>query len=162
MVIVLPLLTVSRFHIGCGGVRIFAAMVGILLNSCSRDRNSNDSRLSDLKDQFQLDWSTERKPCNSIHKAAWIFDFAEDALEQLRSTVRHSRLLADISRSGHRYAKPDNSLRRQHAAQSETSGAFLPQPWSWSLFRKCSSEQRREFPLKSRAEAMPPAWIRKL
>ena len=51
MVIVLPLLTVSRFHIGCGGVRIFAAMVGILLNSCSQRQNSNDSRLSHLKDQ---------------------------------------------------------------------------------------------------------------
>ena len=60
MVIVLPLLSVSRFHIGRGGVRIFAAMVGILLNSCSQRQNSNDSRLTHLKDQFQLDWSTER------------------------------------------------------------------------------------------------------
>ena len=83
-------------------------MVGILLNSFSQRWNSNDSRLTHLKDQFQLDWSTERKACDSIHKAAGIFVFTEDVLEQLRSTVSHSRLLADISRSGHRYAEPDD------------------------------------------------------
>jgi hypothetical protein len=72
-------------------------MVGILLNSCSQRQNSNDSRLTHLKDQFQLDWSTERKVCDSINKAAGIFVFTEDALEQLRSAVSHSRRLADIS-----------------------------------------------------------------
>ena len=56
--------------------------------------DSNDSLLTHLKDQFQLDWSTERKACDSIHKTAGVLVFTEDALEQLRSTVSHSRLLA--------------------------------------------------------------------
>src|SRR6516162_8168274 len=42
-------------------------------------------------------------------QGGWDFCLYRDALEQLRSTVSHSRLLADISRSGHRYAKPNNS-----------------------------------------------------
>ena len=111
-------------------MRIFAAMVGILLNSCSQRRNSNDSRLTHLKDQFQPDWSTERKACDSTHKAAGIFVFTEDVLEQLRSTVSHSRLLTDISRSGHRYAKPNNSRhfveRSQMLPRADSPAALRP------------------------------------
>jgi hypothetical protein len=40
------LLTVSRFRIARGVVRISARMVGILLNSCFQRQNSNESQLS--------------------------------------------------------------------------------------------------------------------
>ena len=101
-------------------------MVGILLNSCSQRQNSNDSPLSHIKDQSQLDWSTGRKACDAIHKTAGILVFTEDALEQLRSTVCHSRLLADTSRSGHRYAKPNNSLRRRQPCRSVSDFWCVP------------------------------------
>src|SRR6516225_2002251 len=51
-------------------------------------------------------------------QGGWDFCLYRDALEQLRSTVSHSRLLADISRSGHRYAKPNNSLGRRRPCRS--------------------------------------------
>ncbi len=144
-------------------MRIFAAMVGILLNSCSQRQNSNGSRLRHLKDQFQLDWSTERKACDSIHKAAGIFVFTEDTLEQLRSTVSHPRLLADISRSGHRYAKSNNSPRRRRPCRSVSNFWCVPATTLELVFDwKSSSEQRRQLPAKSYSKMMPPAWIRQL
>src|SRR5215468_11834572 len=95
------------------------------------ETDSKDSRVSHLKDQFQLDWGTERKACDSIHKAAGIFVFTEDALEQLRSTVSHSRLLPDVSRSGHRYAKPNNSrhfVERSQMLPRDSEGIERRQP----------------------------------
>jgi len=138
-------------------------MVGILLNSCSQRQNSNHSRLSQLKDQFQLDWSTERKACDSIRKAAGIFVLTEDVLEQLRSTVSHSRLLADISRSGHRWAKPNNSLGRRQPYRSVSDFWCVPATTLELVFVwKSSSEQRRQLPAKTYSKMMPPAWIREL
>ena len=144
-------------------MRIFAAMVGILLNSCSQRQNSSGSRLSHLKDQFQLDWSTERKACDSIHKAAGIFVFTEDVLEQLRSAVSHSRLLADIFRSGHLYAKPNNSLRRRRPCRSVCDFWRVPATTLELVFVcKSRSEQRHQLPAKTYSKMMPPAWIREL
>ena len=138
-------------------------MVGILLNSFSQRWNSNDSRLTHLKDQFQLDWSTERKACDSIRKAAGIFVLAEDVLEQLRSTVSHSRLLADISRSGHRYTKPNNSLGRRQPYRSVSDFWCVPATTLELVFVwKSSSEQRHQLPAKTYSKMMPPAWIREL
>jgi len=110
-----------------------------------------------------LDWNTERKARDSIHKAAGIFVFTEDALEQLRSTVSHSRLLADISRSGHRYAKPNNSPRRRQPCRSVSDFWCVPATTLELVFDwKSSSEQRRQLPAKSYSKMMPPAWIRQL
>src|SRR5215813_14708545 len=107
------------------------------------ETDSNDSRMNHLKDQFQLDWGTERKACDSIPKAAGIFVFTEDALEQLRSTISHFRLLADISRSGHRYAKPNNSLRRRRPCRSVSDFWRVPATTLELVFVwKSSSEQR--------------------
>ena len=68
--------------------------------------------------------------CDFIHKADGIFVFTEDVLEQLRSTVSHSRLLADNSRSGHRYAKPNNSRhfveRSQMLPRAASPAAYRP------------------------------------
>src|SRR6266852_3268858 len=62
-----------------------------------------------LENDFQLDRSTERKACDAIHQAARALVFSEDISQQLGSGVSYFRLIADISRSGHRHAKPDNS-----------------------------------------------------
>ena len=51
---------------------------------------------------------TERKACDAINQAARVLLFSEDVLQQLRSGVRDFRLFADISRSGHRHAEPDD------------------------------------------------------
>jgi hypothetical protein len=41
-------------------------------------------------------------------EAARVLVFSEDVLQQLRSGVSDFRLIADISRSGHRHAEPDD------------------------------------------------------
>jgi hypothetical protein len=94
-------------------------------------QNSNVSRLSHLEDHFQLDWSTERKACDSIHQAAGIFVLTEDVLEQLRSAISHSRLLPDISRSGHRYAESNNPrhfVERSEMLPRHSEGLERSQP----------------------------------
>src|ERR1700682_3901994 len=64
--------------------------------------------ISDLKNQFKLDRGAERKACDAIHQTARALFFSEDVLEQLRSGVSDFRLIADIARSGHRHAEPDD------------------------------------------------------
>src|SRR6266513_2782994 len=61
-----------------------------------------------LENDFQLDRGAERKACDAIHQAARALVFSEDVLQQLRSGVSDFRLIADISRSGHRHAEPDD------------------------------------------------------
>src|ERR1700722_3023409 len=63
----------------------------------------------DLENDFQLDRGTERKACNAIHQATWVFVLSEDALQQLRSSVSHFRLIVNIPRGRHGYAEPDDS-----------------------------------------------------
>src|ERR1700682_3134190 len=65
--------------------------------------------ISDLKNQFKLDRGAERKACDAIHQAARALVFSEDVLQQLRSGISDFRLIADVTRSGHRHAEPDNS-----------------------------------------------------
>src|SRR5256886_8618145 len=61
-----------------------------------------------LENDLQCVWGTERKACHAIHQAAMVLVFSEDLLQQLRSGVSDFRLIADISRSGHRHAEPDD------------------------------------------------------
>src|SRR5205807_4501496 len=61
-----------------------------------------------LENEFQLDRGAERKACDAIHQAARALVFSEDGLQQLRSSVSDFRLIADISRSGHRHTEPDD------------------------------------------------------
>src|SRR5712692_6335193 len=61
-----------------------------------------------LENDLQLDWSAERKTCDAIHQAAGALVFSKDVLQQLRSGVSDFGLIADISRSGHRHAEPDD------------------------------------------------------
>src|SRR5947209_9322734 len=62
-----------------------------------------------LENDFQLDRCAERKACDAIHQAARTLVFSEDVLQQLRSGVSDFRLIADISRSGHRHTEPDDA-----------------------------------------------------
>src|SRR5205807_3801689 len=61
-----------------------------------------------LENDFQLDRGAERKARDAIHQAARALVFSEDVLQQLRSGVSDFRLIANISRSGHRRAEPDD------------------------------------------------------
>src|SRR5207302_7868448 len=61
-----------------------------------------------LENDFQLDRGAEWKACDAIHQAARALVFSEDVLQQLRSGISDFRLIADISRSGHRHAEPDD------------------------------------------------------
>src|ERR1700675_954205 len=70
-----------------------------------------------LENDFQLNRSAERKAGDAIHQAARALVFSEDVLQQLRSGVSDSRLIADISRSGHRYAEPDDSRHSVERSQ---------------------------------------------
>src|SRR5207245_7695267 len=70
-----------------------------------------------LENDFQLDRSAERKACDAIHQAARALVFSEDVLQQLRSGVSDLRLIADISRSGHRYAEPNDPRHFVERAQ---------------------------------------------
>ena len=62
-----------------------------------------------FENHFQLDRGAERKAGDAVHQAARVLVFSEDVLQQLRSAVSDFRLLADISRSGHRHAEPDDA-----------------------------------------------------
>src|SRR5438270_14079652 len=61
-----------------------------------------------FENDFQLDRGSERKACDAKHQAARALVFSENVLQQLRSGVSDFRLIADISRSGHRHAQPDD------------------------------------------------------
>src|ERR1700726_3213582 len=61
-----------------------------------------------LENDFQLDRGAERKACNAVYQAARALVLSEDVLQQLRSGVSDFRLIADISRGGHRHAEPDD------------------------------------------------------
>src|SRR5438105_9666232 len=62
-----------------------------------------------LENDFQLDRGAERKAGDAIYQAARALVFSEDVLQQLRSGVSDFWLVADISRSGHRRAEPDDA-----------------------------------------------------
>jgi hypothetical protein len=61
-----------------------------------------------LENYFQLDRGAERKACDAIHQSARALIVSEDFLQELRSGVSDFRLIADISRSGHRNTEPDD------------------------------------------------------
>jgi hypothetical protein len=61
-----------------------------------------------LKNDFQLNRGAERKACDAIHQTTWVLVFSEDILQQLRSPVSDFRLIADVRRSSHRHAEPDD------------------------------------------------------
>src|SRR6267154_485592 len=62
----------------------------------------------DLENNLQLDRCAERKACHTIDQPAWILVFSEDVLQQLRSGISHFWVIAHVSRSGYRHAKPDD------------------------------------------------------
>ena len=151
----------SRFHIGCGGVRIFAAMVGILLNSCSqRELQPLTPDSPQRSIPARLEYRAEA--CDSIHKRLGFLSLPK-TFGAAPKAVSHSRLLADISRSGHRCAKPSNSLRRRQPCRSVSDFWYVPATTLELVFVwKSSSEQRRQLPSKTCSKMMPPAWIREL
>src|SRR5713226_9554058 len=63
------------------------------------------ARLSHLENDFQFDRGAERKACDAVHQAARVLFLSENLLQQLRSGVSDFRLIADISRCGHRHAE---------------------------------------------------------
>src|SRR6266850_1484227 len=63
-----------------------------------------------LENDFQLNRRAERKACDAIHYAGRILVFSENVLQQLGSAVSDFRLIADISRSGHKHSEPDDPL----------------------------------------------------
>src|SRR6266446_4999230 len=62
-----------------------------------------------LENDFQLDRSAERKACDAIYQATRALVFSEDISQQLGRGVSYSRLITNISGSGHRHAEPDKS-----------------------------------------------------
>src|SRR5436853_3653279 len=83
-----------------------------------------------FENDFQLDRSAKRKACDAIHQAARALVFSEDVLQQLGSGVSDLRLIADISRSGHRHAEADDA---RHSVER-----------SQVLFRDSENVERRE------------------
>src|SRR6476646_611917 len=61
-----------------------------------------------LENDFQLNRGAERKTCDAIYQTARALVFSADVLQQLRRGVSDFRLIAYISRSGHRHAEPDD------------------------------------------------------
>src|SRR6202521_6115701 len=99
-----------------------------------------------LENDFQLDRGAERKACDAIHQAARALVFSEDGLQQLRSGVSDFRLIADISRSGHRYAEPDDA--RHFVERSQ----MLPHD-SEDVERREASRLAPRFYIELRADA---------
>ena len=61
-----------------------------------------------FRNDFKLNRCSQRETGNAINQAARVLVFPEDALQQFGSSVSYLRLIADVSRSGDRYAEPDN------------------------------------------------------
>src|SRR6202041_1322418 len=61
-----------------------------------------------LENVFQFDRGAERKAGDAVYQTARVLVFSEDVLQQLRSRISDFRLIANISRSGHRDAEPDD------------------------------------------------------
>src|SRR5262250_1520178 len=66
------------------------------------------ARLLHLENDFQFHRSAEGKAGDTVHHTARVLFFSENLLQQLRSGVSDFRLIAHISRSGHRHAEPDD------------------------------------------------------
>src|SRR5450432_217179 len=99
-----------------------------------------------LENDFQLDRGAERKACNAIHQTARALVFSEDVLQQLRSGVSDFRLFADISRSGHRHAEPDDP--RHFVERSQ-----MPSRHSEDVERREVSRFAPRFHIELRADA---------
>src|SRR5260370_12283281 len=106
-----------------------------------------------LENDFQLDRSAERKACDAIHQAARALVFSEDISQQLGSSVSYFRLIADISRSGHRHAEPDNSCYFVERSQ------MLPRD-SEDIERREVSSLAPRFHIELRAD--PPNYLRRV
>jgi hypothetical protein len=57
---------------------------------------SEQSLVSNLENNFQLDGGAERQACDAIHQAARALLFSKDLLQQVRGGVSDFRLIADI------------------------------------------------------------------
>jgi hypothetical protein len=79
-------------------------------------------------------------------KRQGLFVLSEQVLQQLRSGVGDFRLIADISRSGHRYAEPDDS--RHFVERSQ----MLPRD-SEDIERREVSRLAPRFRIELRADA---------
>ena len=90
-----------------------------------------------LEYDFQLDWCTERKACDTIYEAARVLLFSENVLQHLRSTVRDFRLVANISRSGHHHAQPDDPCHFVERSQMLPRNSESVQRRSVSRFAAC-------------------------
>ena len=65
--------------------------------------------LSHFENDLQFDRRGQRKACDAKHRAARVLVFAEDILQQLRGAIRDLWLIANISRSRHKHAEPNDS-----------------------------------------------------
>src|SRR6266851_2883297 len=99
-----------------------------------------------LEDDFQLDRGAKRKACDAVHQTARVPVFSEDVLQQLRSGVSDSRLIANIARSGYRDAEPDDP--RHFVERSQ----MLPRD-SENIERREVSCLAARFYIKLRADA---------
>src|SRR6266481_856905 len=80
---------------------------------------------------------------------------SEDVLQQLRSGVSDSRLIADISRSGHRHAEPDDS---RHSVERSQMLPRDPEDVERGEFRRLASSVYVEFRSDSPNEFRDPAF----
>ena len=92
-----------------------------------------------LENHFQLDRGAERKACDAIHQATRALVFSEDVLQQLRSGVSDFRLIADISRSGHRHAEPDDPRHFVERSQCCRATARMLSAARWAALRPAST-----------------------
>src|SRR4051812_27438773 len=62
-----------------------------------------------FKNHVQQHRRAKRKAGHAINRAARVLVLSEHFLQQVRCTVCDFRLIADVSRSRHRHAEPDDS-----------------------------------------------------
>src|SRR5260370_39765208 len=104
-------------------VSILFARDGVVAAEFGHEAGYDSTRQASrhLKDHFQLDRGAKRKACDAVHQPARVLVFSENVLQQLRSAVSNFRLIADISRSGHRHAEPDDPSHFVKSSQILTS-----------------------------------------
>jgi hypothetical protein len=98
-------------HLGkrAGGVQLHVSLPRPAVTSAAQIVRAQYLLRRHFENEFQLDRRAERQAGNSVHQAAGVLVFSEDVLQQLGRTVSNFGLVAEISRSCHHNAQPDDA-----------------------------------------------------
>ena len=112
----------EEVHKSASFLRTLPGFVEVSLANCNFRKPQGMS-------QSKMNSSSTGVPSGGLRlhtQGGWDFCLYQRRFGAAPKAVSHSRLLADISRSGHRWAKPNNSLRRRQPCRSVSDFWCVP------------------------------------